>query len=203
MSKESDEVIAELEDDPLEEAFEQMFQALRVQMSEDLLQVAFRSSYLRYAGYLAPNDYMRLMKVATLDVFLGDPPIAAVARRLKITASRVKATRRHVSYPKVRDELIQYRDYAATPKTWNDHIADTWVQHRAFSRQFALAVSSDNGSVVTKALESIAERAAPPVRNQAPIVHIVLDTKDLEAEKETLKMAGMSKTPALLGDGKD
>lgn len=187
----------EEEIDPLEAVFEQMFELIEEQLAEDMLQVVFRTSYLEFAGRLAPRAYMQLMRVALCDVFMNDPPAESIAGKIKIRADKIGRIRESYEYKEIRGQLITYYKELGNPQSWTDHIASKTVQDRAFKRQFRIALSSKNPNAVVKALDSIAERAAPAVRSQQPNVTIMIGSDDIEAEKQTVKMVGGSSVRAL------
>lgn len=172
----------------LDEIFQDLFDLVDDQIAEDLLQVIFRTSYLKHARYIPPAVYRRMMRLALTEVFGGFEDPKEISKKAGLAIKPSLVLMRSDTYRQIREELIRHGQDLESPQSWSDTVGVIALQDRAVKRQFRLALTSRNPLAVSKALDSIAERAAPAVRNNTPNVTIMIGQDDLDREAETQKM---------------
>ena len=182
-----------MSDKALEEIFADLFELVDDQIAEDLLQIIFRTSYLKHARHISPQVYRQCMRLALSEVFGTNVDRAELAKKAGLALAPATKLMDSDIYGQIREEIIQHSQDLENPQSWADTVALTALQDRAVKRQFRMALTSRNPNAVTKALDSIAERAAPVMRNSTPNVTIVIGQDDLDRELETQKMVSAAK----------
>lgn len=168
----------------------ELFSYLDEQVRVEAFQVIFRLSWMPWAEKLSPWAWAQQSKLAVLDSFAGTERATyrQISTCIRLDKRNVDRIRRSTTYKQLFDDIIAFRQEARDPKTWNEHAHDKIVQDRTAKRNTYFALQSQNPKTVSETIGRIADRAAPVIKTQQPIVQIILSKEDQELEASTIEM---------------
>ncbi len=179
-----------------EDFLDPIFELLDDQIIEDLIQIVFRTSYLKYGRKMKPRQYALAMRVVLYDTFGGSEEMTDVelGLTLHLVPETIAKARKSELYPQLCEEVIGVYQDLQEPKGWMETLDQKVIQDRAVKRQLRIGLSSGNENAVIKALESMAERVAPVIHNaQQQVVHITIGQDEIDAERETRQITASAK----------
>jgi DNA-binding transcriptional MocR family regulator len=170
--------------------FDELFGYLDEQVQVEAFQVIFRLSWMPWSDKLSPQAWAQQAKLAVLDSFAGTEQATyrQISTRIRLDKRNVDRIRRSTTYKQIFDDIISFRQELMDPKTWNEHAHDKIVQDRTAKRTISQALQSKNPKAISEAIGRIADRAAPIIKTQQPIIQIVLSKEDQDLEASTIDM---------------